>query len=232
MKRRRLGQHYLTDPEVVRRILEAADISPGERVLEIGTGRGVLTKELARAGSSFEGYEIDRGNYGATLEALGGSCPGLHFGDAFKGGPRFEVLVSSLPYSESATFVEWLAGMAYDRALVLLQEDFVGKIRAPPGSRDYRAVSVISQLSTESETLSKVRRSAFSPPPRVSSVLVRFRPRSEVGKEEALRIKKLFSLRRREVRSALAELGMRGPGFGRRRVYSLTPLEVRDLCSA
>ena len=135
MKRRKLGQHYLADREVVRKIIEAARIRPHEKVLEIGTGRGTLTKELARLGSGFEGFEVDRENYDQTVMLLGDANARIHLGDAFLQRPDFDVLVASLPYSESATFVEWLSGLGYNRAVVLLQEDFVRKVLAPPGSR-------------------------------------------------------------------------------------------------
>jgi 16S rRNA (adenine1518-N6/adenine1519-N6)-dimethyltransferase len=232
MKRRSLGQHYLVDGGVVRRMVDAAGVGPGERVLEIGTGRGTLTRELVGLGSGFEGYEIDRENYQATLDVLGGARAEMHLGDAFEERPDFDVLVASLPYSRSAAFVEWLSGMEYDRAVVLLQEDFVRKVLAPPGSRDYRGVSALAQISSYVEELGRVGRASFSPPPKVSSMLVRVRPKLRVSEEELSNIKRLFSLRRRQVASVLAELGMEGrEPYGRRRVYSLTPEEVHLLCS-
>jgi 16S rRNA (adenine1518-N6/adenine1519-N6)-dimethyltransferase len=233
MRRQRLGQHYLVDPAIVRRIVEVAHVQPGERVLEIGTGLGVLTKELVRLGKSFEGYEVDKENHEATRAMLAGTGAKLHLGDAFEDRPDFDVLVASLPYSRSAEFVEWLGGIEYDRAVVLLQEDFVRKVLAPPGSRDYRAVSALAQISSDVEELGRVGRSSFSPPPRVNSLIVRINPKVTVSAKEASMVKKLFSLRRRQVASVLVGLGMAGEsgGYGTRRVYSLTPEEVHRLCS-
>jgi 16S rRNA (adenine1518-N6/adenine1519-N6)-dimethyltransferase len=233
MKRRNLGQHYLADPEVLQEIIGAAAIRPWERVLEIGTGRGILTKELAGLGSTFEGYEVDRGNYEKTLAALKGTKARVHLGDAFEQAPRFDVLVASLPYSRSASFIGWLSTLEYSRAVVLLQEDFVRKILSAPGTRQYRAVSALAQMSSEVEVLRRVGRGSFSPPPKVSSLLVSIRPRARISEEEVSKVKRLFSLRRREVASVLAELGMAAAGdeYGRRRVYSLRPDEVRKLCS-
>lgn len=231
MKRRRLGQHYLVDENVARRMLEAAAIGKGERVLEIGTGRGELTRKLVGLGRSFEGYEVDRDNYEATLATVAGSGRGIHLGDAFEHRPRFDVLVASLPYSMSSTFVEWLSQSRYDRAVVLLQEDFVDKTLQGPGSRNYRAISALAQLSSDMEVLGRVGRSSFSPPPRVNSVIVRIRPRTRLSPAEISNIKRLFSLRRRTVASALKELGVAGKGYGSRRVYSLLPGEVHRLCS-
>ncbi len=231
MKRRRLGQHYLADPEVVRRIVASASIGPSDRVLEIGTGKGALTRELAGRGRSFVGYEVDRRNFDETMEMLKGTDAEIHLADAFAQDPVFDVLVSSLPYSESASFVEWLSAREFGRAVVVLQEDFVRKILAPPGDRDYRGVSALVQVAFDVRVLERVDRRSFSPQPRVNSVVVSFAPRRRLSKAEVADVMKLFSLRRRQVDSALSELGMHGAGkYGRRRVYSLRPEEVYELC--
>jgi len=233
MKRRRLGQNYLTDSLVINKIIMSAEIQPHERVLEIGTGNGILTKELAHLGASLEAYEIDQKDFATTLKELENAANVImHLGDAFKGTPRFDVLVSSLPYSRSASFVEWIAQIEYSRALVLLQEDFVTKIIANPGTRDYRAVSAIAQISSEFKVLTKVDRKSFSPQPRVTSLLVRVEPKRRMAGAEIVMVKRLFSLRRREVVSALAKLGMASArkDYSKRRVYSLTPEEVSEIC--
>ncbi len=233
MSRRSLGQHYLRDRRIIDKIVASANVQPGERILEIGTGRGVLTKELVHLGASLEAYEVDRENLAATLEELGAARAAVHLGDVFKEAPRFDVLVSSLPYSRSATFVEWISQLEYGRAVVLLQEDFVNKIIATVGTRDYRAISVIAQVSSEVKVLMRVGRESFSPHPRVSSLLVSVKPKRRMTGAEISRVKHLFSLRRREVVSAIAKLGMTRPrtDYDKRRVYSLTPEEVLEICS-
>ncbi len=232
MSRQRLGQHYLRDRRVVRRIVASANVQPDERILEIGTGRGVLTKEFVHLGANFEAYEVDRENLAATIEEVGVARAIVHLGDAFKETPRFDVLVSSLPYSRSAIFIEWISQIEYNRAVVLLQEDFVNKITATPGTRDYRAISAIAQVSSEVKVLMRVGRESFSPPPRVSSLLASVKPKRRMTDVEISRVKRLFSLRRREVVSVLAKLGMARPktDYGKRRVYSLTPEEVLEIC--
>lgn len=228
--RRRLGQHYLVDQALIERVVSLARIRPRERVLEIGTGKGALTKELLRVASEMEAYEIDKENFEETMAAVGGSKIKLHLADAFREKPRFDVLVSSLPYSRSSSFVEWISGMPYDRALVLLQEDFVKKVVSPPGHRDYRAISVIAQASTDVIVLDRVPRSAFAPQPRVDTVVVSLKPRRRLSQQEVDGIKRLFALRRRTVAATLRELSASGGGDrDRRRVYSLTPGDVLEL---
>jgi 16S rRNA (adenine1518-N6/adenine1519-N6)-dimethyltransferase len=231
LRRRRLGQHYLVDREVIHTIVGLARIKPSDRVLEIGTGRGVLTKELSRLGASLVGYEVDEENFEETLEAVRGSGTQIRLADAFDQSPEFDVLVASLPYSQSATFVEWLSASDFDRAVVVLQDDFVKKIVAPPGDRNYRGVSAIAQIAFEISILGRIERSSFAPQPRVNSAIVAFLPRRRLAKKEIANIMRLFSLRRRQVDSALRELEMQGSGkHGTRRVYWLMPEEVHELC--
>lgn len=212
-------------------MISLAEIRPSDRVLEIGTGKGVLTRDLAGQGAGFEGYEVDRENFAETSEAIRGTRARVYLGDAFRHRPRFDVLVSSMPYSESATFVKWLCGADFRRAVVLLQEDFVKKLLAPPGDRDYRGISAMAQLSFHIRVAGRVGRGSFSPQPRVSSVVAVISPKQKVPKSEASNIMLLFSLRRKRVEAALAELGMRWKaGQGLRRVNSLTPEEVHEIC--
>lgn len=233
MRRQSLGQHYLVDQETIHEIVESAAVQRTERVLEIGTGRGALTKELAGRGASFTGYEVDRKNFECTKEAIRGRPVRLFLADVFKAKPEFDVLVASLPYSRSAAFVRWLSPLAFSRAVVVLQEDFGRKVTAPPGSRGYRGVSALAQVAFDVEVLGRVPRRSFAPQPRVSSVVLSFRPKRRVSEAEAARITKLFSLRRRRVDSALVALGMgERKGLGERRVYSLKPEEVHELCKS
>ena len=206
-----MGQHYLVDPSVVGSIIDLAAIRPGERVLEIGTGRGALTREVVGKTAFLEGYEIDRESYDGLRRDLEGTSLVLHNEDAFKSSPEFDVLLSSLPYSESSTFVEWLSGRRYDRAVVLLQQDFARKITAPPGSPAYRAVSVISQASARVEIVSSVGRRSFEPPPRVNSCLVTMKWRRTLSGGETAMVKRIFSQKRRTVRAALKNLGLAPP---------------------
>jgi len=207
-------------------MIDLAAIRHHERVLEIGTGKGALTRELAGLTTNLEGYEIDRESYERLNRELGGTPLVLHNEDAFKSSPEFDVLLSSLPYSESSHFVDWLSRRRYDRAVVLLQRDFAMKITAPPGSPAYRAVSVISQASTQVEIISDVSRLSFDPPPRVNSCLVTMRWRRSLSADQTAMIKRIFSQKRRTVRAALKSLGLAAPPSAPGPTVSL-PLQCR-----
>ncbi len=233
MKPRRLGQHYLVDQSVISRLVAFAAIHRGERVLEIGTGKGAVTRELARVASSVEGYEIDEENLRETSETVRGMRVKLKLGDAFESKPRFDVLVASLPYSRSSSFVEWIAQQRYDRAVVVLQEDFVRKVTALPGQREYRAISVIAEVSSVVTELGRVPRDSFSPQPRVNSMIAAWRPRRRLKPWEIAAVKRLFSLRRRQVNAAVSELGGITPAnLGTMRVNALTPEQALSLALA
>jgi 16S rRNA (adenine1518-N6/adenine1519-N6)-dimethyltransferase len=206
-------------------MLDLAAIRGGERVLEIGTGRGALTRELVRLTTNLEGYEVDRGCYEGLRKELGQGFV-LHNEDAFGSSPDFDVLLSSLPYSESSRFVEWLSLRRYDRAVVMLQRDFAMKITAPPSSAEYRAVSVISQASAQVEMVFGVSRLSFDPPPRVNSCVVTMKWKRTLSKEQVAMIKRIFSQKRRTVRAALKSLGLEAPASAPEPSVNL-PLQCR-----
>lgn len=231
-RRRSLGQHYLVDGSVVDLIVRASGIQPGERVLEIGTGKGALTLRLGELSTHLEAFEVDETNFAAT-KALGIRGLRLHLADVFATSPDFDVLVSSLPYSESSNFVEWLSGTTYDRAVVVLQKDFVEKLMSKPGVDKYRALSVISQISSVIKVIRVIGRESFSPPPKVFSVVAEIRPRAKLSRAQTRFIKLLFSQRRRKLSTAFKNLNLEtGPIGGEllvKRVQDVSPLEFEAM---
>ncbi|MDG6920349.1 MAG: hypothetical protein JRN59_02325 [Nitrososphaerota archaeon] len=231
-RRRSLGQHYLTDASVIDLMVRTAGITKADRVLEVGTGRGVVTRELCKAAERVEAFEIDRENY-LTTKRVGLDRLTLHLEDAFSAPRDFDVLVSSLPYSESSNFVEWLSSLRYHRAVVLLQRDFAEKLLAVPGDEQYKAISVISQISSSVRVIRYVGRESFDPPPHVSSALVLIVPRRELQSEQIGLIKMLFSQRKKRLASAVKKLSLELPGIRppmlSLRVEWLTPGEIENL---
>jgi 16S rRNA (adenine1518-N6/adenine1519-N6)-dimethyltransferase len=231
-KRRALGQHYLVDPTIVRLIIQTSAVERNERVLEIGTGSGVLTERLCKLTDRLEAFELDAANYRATKRAVVGALD-LHLGDAFLASPVFDVLVSSLPYSESSNFVEWLSQRKYDRAVVILQKDFVEKLMSDPHEGSYRAISVIFQISSRINVIGEVDRASFAPPPRVSSVIVMIKPRETITTRQIGLVKMLFSQKKRKLGAALKRLGFDVQGIPPEklstRVWEFPAREIRDL---
>jgi 16S rRNA (adenine1518-N6/adenine1519-N6)-dimethyltransferase len=230
MRRRILGQHYLIDNEVIRKIVDAAAITHGQSVLEIGCGKGALTREILSRGFDLIGYEIDEQNFEYLQEELGETNLRLFLGDVFLQDISFDVLISSLPYSQSSRFIEWLSKRKYDRAVVVLQEDFVEKITSTPGSKLYRAISVISQMSSLIYKEFNVPREAFHPIPRVGSCVVKFVFKRRLATKEISFIKRLFSHRNKKLSSVLRMLGYKDcEKYKDRRIFSLYPDEVLEI---
>ncbi len=210
MKRRLLGQHKLVDVSVMDAMLEAAGLSGSEVVYEIGTGDGTLTERLCRDAAHVISCEADLDLYNATLKRLAQPNLTLIRGDGFTVEADFDILVSSLPYSQSQRFVKWLLEKRFKRAVVLLQKEFVDKMLAKPGRRDYRAVSALAQYAFDIKRIINVPPSSFYPRPRVSSTLVVIEPKPDrsIGRDVQRAVFKLFSLRRKRLPTALRLLGV------------------------
>ena len=221
-RRQSLGQHFLASPAVAEGVVEAAGLTGSETVLEIGPGLGALTPHLCRRAGRVVAVEVDRNLHRALESGLDFANLELVRGDAFQVETDFDVLVSSLPYSQSRRAVEWLAQRRFSRAVILVQREFADKLSASAGER--RAVSVLASWAFEMETVRTVSRGSFRPPPEVDSVLLRLTPRNRVGQDTILGINRLFSQRRKTLGRIL---GGSGPGEGdSRRLDELSVEEI------
>ena len=173
---RGLGQHFLIDQRVARRQVDRAAISGDETVLEIGPGLGVLTGILASRTKRVIAIERDR-RLAAALDRHGDRVEVLQ-GDALKiEWPKFDVMVSNLPYQISSPITFKLLGQRFDRAVLMFQREFAVRMVARPGTKDYSRLTVSVANRAGVEVLERVPRSAFHPQPRVDSAIVRLVPR-------------------------------------------------------
>jgi len=230
--RKRFGQHFLHDPGVVRRIVEAIAPAPGDFILEIGPGEGVLTAPLAASGAHVEAVEIDR-DLAAALRVDGVV---VHVADAlrfdFGALPPGARVVGNLPYNISTPLLFRIAEAAPRlRDLhFMLQREVVERMVAPPSTPAYGRLSVMLQARFRLEKLLAVSAGAFRPPPRVESAVVRLRPldapidRGEPRFADVVR--RAFSARRKTLRNALgmSEAELRSIGLEPRlRPEALSP---------
>jgi 16S rRNA (adenine1518-N6/adenine1519-N6)-dimethyltransferase len=227
--RQRFGQHFLHDPGVIRRIVQAVAPAPEDRVVEIGPGRGALTVPLLERCGHVEVIEVDR-DLAAALAASPAAAAGalrVHTADALKvdfaalaTGPASLRVVGNLPYNISTPLLFHLLGFsAVLRDLhLMLQREVVERLAAAPGGRDYGRLSVMIQHRCQVTPLFAVGPGAFTPPPRVDSAVVRLvplpAPREPVADESlfATLVRRAFSARRKTLRNALLGL-VDGPGF-------------------
>jgi 16S rRNA (adenine1518-N6/adenine1519-N6)-dimethyltransferase len=176
-----LGQHFLVDENILRVIERLAELSHDDVVLEIGPGRGVLTRFLAERVATVHAVEIDRSlePYLPTSENVR-----LHWGDALAldlGAldPPPQKLVANLPYNVATPIVvESLDGLPQvERWCVMVQREVADRFFARPSTKAYGAVSVLVQLATERTGWHPVTREVFRPRPNVDSALVAFKRR-------------------------------------------------------
>jgi 16S rRNA (adenine1518-N6/adenine1519-N6)-dimethyltransferase len=180
--RRRFGQHFLTDRGVVDRIVRGARVVPGDRVVEIGPGLGILTEALVQAGAELTAIELDR-DLAAHVERTFAGVRVIQ-ADATKvdwdevcgpaGGPRHKI-VANLPYNVGTTLTMQLVRRPerFCSITVMLQREVVDRICAEPGSRTYGALSVELQARARPTFVTLVPPDRFHPPPKVDSSVVR-----------------------------------------------------------
>lgn len=213
--RRPLGQHFLGDPNIVRKIVQAAQLEPGSPVLEVGAGTGTLTAELAAQGHPVLAYEIDEGlvplledvlaPYGDQVDLRLQDAMSVDFSKELEGADW--ALVANLPYNVGTPLLLQLMRSvpAVTRFVVMIQKEVADRLVAEPGSREYGVPSVITALYARRLDWFRVPRHVFVPPPNVDSAVVIFeRVEPPAGSEQAIRIAKAaFGQRRKMLRSSL-----------------------------
>jgi len=214
--RQRLGQHFLIRGSVLERIACAA--APGKEplIVEIGPGRGALTRHLLPRADRVIAVEIDpylahylRSQLAGDprFEAIEGNALDIDLG---QWGPA--VIVGNLPYYAASAIVQRVLelGPVLRRGVFLVQKEVAARITAVPGSRDYGYLSVTMQLYADVELLFEAKPAAFHPPPKVDSAVVRFEPRDRgtelgiAGRQDFLRFVALcFRQKRKTLRNNL-----------------------------
>jgi 16S rRNA (adenine1518-N6/adenine1519-N6)-dimethyltransferase len=177
---RRLGQHFLASSRILEKIAEAACPEREKLVIEIGPGKGALTEHLLPRVDRLIAVELDPA-LAADLETRFAGRAEIVSGDALtvdfsRWGPA--VFTGNLPYYVATPIIERLLGpeSPLTRGIFLVQKEVADRLGAVPGTRAYGFLSVRTQLFAEVKQLSVVRPSAFRPPPKVDSQVVRLIP--------------------------------------------------------
>jgi 16S rRNA (adenine1518-N6/adenine1519-N6)-dimethyltransferase len=244
----RLGQNFLSDPNLLDAIVRDAELGEGDVVLEVGAGEGVLTGRLAEAAGHVHAIELDRRLEEALAPLAARANVTLRWGDAMDVDlagldPAPTAVVSNLPYAVATPAilrtVEELPSVG--RWTVMVQREIADRLRAAPGSRTYGSPSVLVQLACEAKLLRTVDPAVFRPRPRVESAILGLR-RTGPGADGPTRelVRAAFAHRRKSlarsvehvrpgtlapVRAALAELGLAEDV----RAEQLSPEEFRAL---
>lgn len=246
--KKRFGQNFLVDRNILRKIVASAGLQPGQFALEIGTGLGTLTYALAHACRQVVTIEIDPDLVAVFRENL--NLPNVHlvFGDALKldwekllrdqgwKGERVS-LVANLPYYlTSPLIIKALEGdLAFDPIVVMVQKEVAQRIQAAPGTKDYGLLTLAVRYHADVETIAKVPKTVFVPPPDVESAIIKLSPRPpcvQVDREVLFAvIRAAFSQRRKTLKNTLQGLcqdwGVTDQQFGQILEELNLPLKVR-----
>lgn len=218
--KKRFGQHFLSDVNILTRIVDAADVAPSDTVLEVGPGLGALTAVLAQRAARVVAVEVDRDLVAALRQRFAGTpnvaivecdvldrTPGELLGAGGRGAPY--LVVANLPYNIAAPVLRhFLEGdVPPQRLVVMVQLEVAELIVARPGRMGL--LSVATQVYGDTRMVMKVAPGAFSPPPKVQSAVVRIdvlpRPRVDVPLDAFFRVVRAgFGNPRKQLRNSLS----------------------------
>lgn len=219
---KRLGQNFLIDPNIVRKIVSLAALASTDTVLEIGPGRGILTEALCRAAGLVTAIEIDPRLHTYVSEQLAHTRNlRLVLGDAmtypFEDMPIGTTVVANLPYYISTPLLFRLLEYRdrFPRMVLMLQNEVTDRLTAKPGTPDYGVLSVTAQYAASVSKAFKVSPHCFRPRPDVGSavVLLRTKESRELSSREEPRFARLakaaFAHRRKTLVNSLKDEGYR-----------------------
>ena len=217
---KRLGQNFLIDPNIVRKIVALAELSPNDHVLEIGPGRGILTEALSRTAGRVTAIEVDSRLH-AYLETKQAELPNVELvcDDALaypvENLPMGTIVVANLPYYISTPLLFRLLDQRgrFPRMVLMLQDEVADRLVAQPGGSDYGVLSVMTQYAADITKAFRVSAQCFRPRPDVASAVVRLgmkeRTRLSPKEEVTLRalVKAAFAHRRKTLVNSLRDEG-------------------------
>ena len=217
---KRLGQNFLIDPNIVRKIVALAELSPNDHVLEIGPGRGILTEALSRTAGHVTAIEVDSRLH-AYLETKQAELPNVELvcDDALaypvENLPMGTVVVANLPYYISTPLLFRLLDQRgrFPRMVLMLQDEVADRLVAQPGGSDYGVLSVMAQYAADITKAFRVSAQCFRPRPDVASAVVRLRmkERTRLSRQEEVAfralVKAAFAHRRKTLVNSLRDEG-------------------------
>ncbi|KYK23880.1 dimethyladenosine transferase [Thermoplasmatales archaeon SG8-52-4] len=239
--KQKLGQNFLIDKRVAEREIKYAGITKNDVVLEIGPGKGILTKLLADKAKKVIAIEIDRNlitllkkSIPDNVELIYGDCLKIDF-DAI---PKFNKIVSNLPYQISSPITFKFLKYDFELAVLIYQKEFADRMVARPDSKDYSRLSVGIFYKTNCELLENIPKTSFRPQPKVDSCIIRLTPRNippfEVLNEKYFQnlTKILFNNRRKKIKNIIEnnyDISLKNIPYIEKRVENLTPEQIGEL---
>ncbi|MGC9517151.1 MAG: 16S rRNA (adenine(1518)-N(6)/adenine(1519)-N(6))-dimethyltransferase RsmA [Methanomicrobiales archaeon] len=248
---RRLGQNYLVDDFKRNKILNFANLSSEDTILEVGPGIGTLTLPLARQTRKVVAIEQDQRICKILEERLEEEKiynVELINADVLSVDlPDFNKIVSNLPYQISSPITFKFLEYNFDLAILMYQKEFAQRMHAHPGSKNYSRLSVMLYFMADVEFLDRVSAQSFIPPPKVESAVVKLIPKENKIVDDFFKsvCRALFQHRRKKARKALKEsfheigdfnknqakeiLSKINKELGEERVFKLSPEQILEI---
>lgn len=226
--KKKFGQNFITDSNLLQKIVDAGEVGPDDIVIEVGPGAATLTKALARQAKTVVAIEIDS-DLIPIIEETMSEFDNFYLvqGDALQldldelladklGAPCRCKIVANLPYYITTPLVMHFLeqGFAIDRIVIMVQKEVAQRFTAQPGKKDYGAITVSLQYYGQVRSAFPVPRQLFIPQPDVDSAVVDIQPWREkplLADDEALfhrLVKAAFGQRRKTLRNALKTLNL------------------------
>jgi 16S rRNA (adenine1518-N6/adenine1519-N6)-dimethyltransferase len=215
--RKSLGQHFLHDDNICRRIVAALKQHPFTQLLEVGPGAGALTKHLLELeGTQFKAVEIDPEKVAFLKKTIPSLSDKIIQDDFLQADIPFEgkfTIVGNFPYNISSQILfkilEWK--QVVECMIGMFQKEVAKRISAPAGTKVYGVLSVLVQAFFDVEYLFEVSEHCFYPPPKVKSAVIRIVPKKETlnissEKDFFLLVKTAFNQRRKTLRNGVKNL--------------------------
>jgi len=186
-----LGQHFLKDKNVVKKIVDLAEIEENETIWEVGPGKGILTEELLNQNSDLTCFEIDETlfpflfeKFGTKINLINEDILRINWKDHLKNNQI--KIVANLPYQITSPFLFRVTEHAanFSRVVVMIQKEVAERINAGVGTKDYGKLSLKMQFYFNVEYGLTVKSHLFYPPPKVDSAVIVLTPRKDKPKLE------------------------------------------------
>ena len=219
--RKRFGQHFLHDPNIIRKIIDAIQPRSDDLFVEVGPGRGAITRPLAEAVKRLDVIEIDRDlaaalkdqNSHGNVTVYRADVMNFAFETLVQPGEKLR-LAGNLPYNISSPLLFYLLDSShlFEDIHVMLQKEVVDRITALPGNRTYGRLTVALAARCKAENLFEIQPGSFSPPPRVKSSFLRLTPLQTPKISAVLApafgqlVTQAFNMRRKQLSNALRGL--------------------------
>ncbi|MBS7658699.1 MAG: 16S rRNA (adenine(1518)-N(6)/adenine(1519)-N(6))-dimethyltransferase RsmA [Candidatus Bathyarchaeia archaeon] len=245
--KKKLGQHFILNKEVLLKLIEYAKVNSKDVVLEVGAGLGNLTELIAAKAKKVIAVEKDSRFTKILKEKFKESNVEVIEGDILKIGlnlPYFNKILGNIPYYISSKFILLMLKQKFDLGVLTLQKEFAERLNAQPGMKKYGRITIAVKRRVNVEVLDVIPKTMFTPKPKVDSSIVRFTPKEYIRRvdEELFEdlTRSLFNQKRRKtskvlLRFLIDKYSEKGKNLFNmltvpdKRVYELSIEELEDL---